>query len=97
MSLIKELGLLLFTAGQKIEEKAHEYRENREKRFEDFLNTIKEKSTEAEEESSHQSERMKEHARTILSSFGFATKEEIDELKHAINELSAKLDSSKKP
>lgn len=42
-SILKDIAVLLFAAGDEIESKAREFKENREKRYKEFEEKLKEK------------------------------------------------------
>ena len=91
-NIIKDLAVLLFSAGEELEKKAKEYREEREVRHQDFEQKIKEQKEEFCKKHQDELRGAKEKLGDLSGRLGLATKEEIDELKDLVQELSAKID-----
>ncbi len=102
-SFLKDLGVLIFSAGEEVEKKAQEFRAQREERYKDFEEKIKEKKEEWNQKKEDWSEKHKEDfdkikdkVGEVIGTLGLATKNEVDELKKMILELSNKMDKSDK-
>ncbi len=91
-NFIKDLGVLLFTAGEEIEGKAEEFKKMREERYSEFEDKIKDKKDELKSKIETEINKAKGNWTDLTDKLGFASKNEIKELKDKIDELSAKLD-----
>ncbi len=91
--VLKDLGILFFSAGEEIEKKAQEYRAKREERYRAFAEKIASGDKEKKTGFAEQFAWLKERFSALSSSFGFATKDELRELKEMIIELQKKIDN----
>jgi polyhydroxyalkanoate synthesis regulator phasin len=99
ISKLKYLFLYLYEASEKMEEKAKEFAETRKTRMDEFRKERMEAARGAmqkfEEKKGEASEKIKEQVRSVIKELGLATKDEIQDLKAAIRELSKKLEGPK--
>ena len=92
-NILKDLAILLFSAGEELEKKAGEYKKARETRQEEFEEKLRQQKEDIKEKYQDDMDSMKEKFSETVGKFGFATKEEIDELKTLVKELSTKIDN----
>ena len=85
-SFLKNLAVLLFLAGEEIEEKAKEFKKDREARYAEFEEKIKNKKEDVKD-------RFEEEMSKFLDKYGFAAKTEIETLNKKIDESFALLDT----
>lgn len=93
-NIIKDLAAILFSAGEELEKKAGEYKETREARQEKFEQKLREQQKEFEEKYQCNTDFMKEKIVETAGKFGLATKDDIEELKNMIRDLSDKIDKN---
>ncbi len=91
-NILKDIAILLFTAGDEIESKAQELKNEREKRYEQFEELLKEGRENIKSGFSEEINRAKDGISELTDKLGFASKKEIKELKDVIDELNAKID-----
>jgi polyhydroxyalkanoate synthesis regulator phasin len=91
-NLLKELAMMLYSAGEEVEKKAAEYREKRDERAKKFEDTIRENLDKADSFLDEEGKKMKKRINELADKIGIASKNEIDELKKQINDLAAKID-----
>jgi polyhydroxyalkanoate synthesis regulator phasin len=92
-NLLKELAMLLYSAGEEVEKKAAEFREKRDERAKKFEDTIKEKAEKAESIFDDEVTKMKARITELAGKIGVASKTEIDELKKEVGDLVEKVNS----
>ena len=92
-NILKDLAVLLFSAGEELEKKAKEYREERENRHREFEEQMNERKEEFCQRGQDELRAAKEKMGDFPGRLGLATKEEINEVKGLIKELSAKIDN----
>jgi polyhydroxyalkanoate synthesis regulator phasin len=95
-NIIKDLAVLLFSAGDEIEKKAEEFKKDRQERYDKFEDEMKKKKEEFKAKFDQEFGKAKDNISEFVEKHGLVTKKEIDELKKKIDELSAKLDSQNK-
>ena len=91
-NILKDIAALLFTMGEEIEKKAEEYKNTRETRQEEFEQKMREQKENLKEKYQDDIDSMKEKFSETAGKFGFASKEEVEELKNMMKDLSAKID-----
>ena len=94
--LLKELGLLIFSAGEEIEKKAAEFKTKREERFKEFDEKIKSTKEDVKAKYGEQVGKLKDKLNHFVAGLGVATKEEISELRNLIKEIDEKLKNTEK-
>jgi hypothetical protein len=92
-NVLKELAMLLYSAGEEVEKKAAEYKEKRDERAQKFEDTIREKLDRADSFLGEEGRKMKKHILEVADKIGIASKKEIDDLKKEVNDLAAKIDA----
>ena len=92
-NLLKEMAMLLYTAGDEVEKKMEEYRKKRDENRGGCEEAAREKREKIESFLEDGKKKMKESMNTLADKIGFASKGEIEKLKQEIESLSAKLDS----
>ena len=92
-NILKDIAVLLFSAGEEIERKAEEFKKEREERYNKFEETIKEKSEKVKSSFEEEINRAKYHFSGFTDKLGIASKSEIDELRKKLDELSQKIDN----
>ena len=92
-NVLKDLAVLLFSAGDEIEKKAEEYRRRREERYSEFEKQISEKKDDLKSRIDDELARARHGLNELTGKLGVATKNDVDELRKKIEELSVKLDS----
>lgn len=95
-NILKDLAVLLFSAGEELDKKAEEFRQAREERQEEFEEKIRQQKEEYKEKYQNDFDSMKEKLSEAAGKFGLASKEEIDELKAMVKDLADKLDNMNK-
>lgn len=102
-SFLKDLGVLIFAAGEEVEKKADEFKTQREERYKEFSEKINEKKDEwkqkkEEWEGKHKDDfdKIKDKVNEVVGNLGLATKSEVDDLKKMILDLSEKIDKINK-
>ncbi len=95
-NILKDLAVLLFTAGEELEKKAEEYKKTREARQEEFEEKLRQKKEDIKDKYQDDMDSIKEKLSETVGKFGLASKEEIDELKSLVKELSEKIDNLNK-
>jgi hypothetical protein len=91
-NILKDIAVLIFSAGEEIEKKADQFRKEREDRygkFEQKLKSGKEKLDTAVEE---ELDKARDRISAFTEKIGLASKKEIDDLARKIDELSKKID-----
>ena len=91
-NILKDLAVLLFSAGEELEKKAEEYRQAREARQADFEQKLRQQKDHLKEKYQGDMESIKEKISETAGKFGLATKEEVDELKTLLKDISEKID-----
>lgn len=94
--LLKELGVLIFSAGEEIEKKAAEFKEKREVRFKEFEEKINATKEDVKSKYGEQVGKIKDRINEFIAGLGMATKEEIRELRELIKDIDEKLKNSGK-
>lgn len=92
-NMLKDLAVLLFSAGEEIEKKAREFKEQRETRHRTFEEKIQEHKEACKSKYSEELCGVKENISELTSKLGLASKAEIDELKEMIADLANKVDN----
>ncbi|TFG62826.1 MAG: hypothetical protein E4H36_07095 [Spirochaetales bacterium] len=92
-SLLKELGVLIFSAGEEIEKKAAEFKAKREERFKEFDEKVNTAKEDIKTKYGGQFGKVKDRLNDFVSGLGMATKEEIKELRDLVKAIDAKLES----
>jgi polyhydroxyalkanoate synthesis regulator phasin len=95
-SFLKDLSILLFSVGEEIENKAKEFKEEREQRYKEFEEKIKDRKEEFKEKHGEEMEKIRKRISEFSGKLGLATKDEIDEIKAMLAELNTKIDNLKK-
>jgi len=95
-NILKDMAALLFSMGEELERKAEEYKNNREARQEEFEQKIRQQKEDLKEKYQGDMESMKEKLSETAGKIGLATKEEIEELKTLMKDLSEKIDNINK-
>jgi len=95
-NFLKDLSILVFSAGEEIEKKAAEFKARREERYKEFEERLKQKKEEWKEQSGERKESLKHKLSEIPGKLGLATKEEIEEIKTMLADLNRKIDEIKK-
>lgn len=95
-NILKDMAVLLFSMGEELERKAEEYKNTREARQEEFEQKIRQQKEELKEKYQGDMESMKEKLSETAGKMGLATKEEIEELKTLMKDLSEKIDNMNK-
>jgi hypothetical protein len=90
------MAALLFSMGEELERKAEEYKNTREARQEEFEQKIRQQKEDLKEKYQGDMESMKEKLSETAGKIGLATKEEIEELKTLMKDLSEKIDNMNK-
>ncbi|MDY6933267.1 MAG: hypothetical protein SVZ03_03480 [Spirochaetota bacterium] len=91
-SIIKDLAVLLFAAGDEIERKAEEIKKRREERFSMFYEKIREKQEDFTSKHAEEIQKAKDRLSEIANKAGLATKAEIDDMKNIVSDIDKKLD-----
>ena len=94
-NIVQDLAVLLFSAGEELEKKAEEFRENRENRQKEFEAKMEARREEFKEKCEGEFHGAREKLADMAANLGLATKAEVDELKEMIRDLSNKIDSLK--
>lgn len=95
-NILKDMAALLFSMGEELERKAEEYKNTREARQEEFEQKIRQQKEDLKEKYQGDMESMKEKISETAGKIGLATKEEIEELKTLMKDLSEKIDNMNK-
>ncbi len=95
-NILKDMAALLFSMGEELERKAEEYKNTREARQEEFEQKIRQQKEDLKEKYQGDMESMKEKLSETAGKIGLATKEEIEELKTLMKDLSEKIDNMNK-
>lgn len=95
-NILKDMAALLFSMGEELERKAEEYKNTREARQEEFEQKIRQQKEDLKEKYQGDMDSMKEKLSETAGKFGLATKEEIEELKTLMKDLSDKIDNMNK-
>lgn len=95
-NILKDLAVLLFSAGEELEKKAEEYKKTRETRQEEFEQKLRQQKEDIKGKYQDDMESIKEKLSETAGKFGLATKEEIDELKTLVKDLTDKIDKMNK-
>lgn len=95
-NILKDMAVLLFSMGEELERKAEEYKNTREVRQEEFEQKIRQQKEDLKERYQGDMESMKEKISETAGKIGLATKEEIEELKTLMKDLSEKIDNMNK-
>jgi polyhydroxyalkanoate synthesis regulator phasin len=95
-NILKDMAALLFSMGEELERKAEEYKNTREARQEEFEQKIRQQKQDLKEKYQGDMESMKEKLSETAGKIGLATKEEIEELKTLMKDLSEKIDNMNK-
>jgi hypothetical protein len=96
INFLKDLSIFLFSAGEEIEKKAEEFKENREARYKEFEEKIKVKKEEFESKHGEDMDNIRKKMSEFTGKLGLATKDELKEIKNMILELNKKIDDLKK-
>lgn len=91
-NILKDLAVLLFSAGEELEKKADEYKKCREARQEEFEQKLQQQKEEFKEKYQGDMDSIKEKLSETAGKLGLATKEEMNELKSLLKDLSDKID-----
>lgn len=91
-NLLKDLAVLLFSAGEEIEKKADEFRKNREERYQQFEDKLKEGKEKFNTAFDDEIRKAKENLSGLTDRLGLASKREIDEMKRKLDDLAEKID-----
>jgi polyhydroxyalkanoate synthesis regulator phasin len=91
-SNIKNLFLFAYEATEKMEEKAEKFEHERAKRMESFHAERNAARERAQTQIDDMKAEVQGHVREALSAIGVTTKDEVDELKTLLTELSKKVD-----
>ena len=92
-NILKDMAVLLFSAGEEIEKKADEFRKDREERYEKFEKSLKDKKEQFSTAFEDEIHKAREKVSEFTEKLGFVSKREIDDLKKKIDELSQKIDT----
>ena len=95
-NILKDMAALLFSMGEELERKAEEYKNTREARQEEFEQKIRQQKEDLKEKYQGDMDSMKEKLSETAGKIGLATKEEIEELKTLMKDLSEKIDNMNK-
>ncbi|MDJ0623713.1 MAG: hypothetical protein QNJ17_12145 [Desulfocapsaceae bacterium] len=95
-NILKDIAALLFTMGEELEKKAEEYKNTREARQEEFEEKIRKQKEDLKEKYQDDMDSIKEKVSEAAGKFGFASKEEVEELKTMMKDLSDKIDKMNK-
>ncbi len=95
-NILKDMAALLFSMGEELERKAEEYKNTREVRQEEFEQKIRQQKEDLKEKYQGDMESMKEKLSETAGKIGLATKDEIEELKTLMKDLSEKIDNMNK-
>ena len=95
-NILKDLAVLLFSAGEELEKRADEFKKTRETRQDEFEKKLREQKEDIKEKYQADMDSFKEKLADTAGKVGLATKEEIDELKTMVKELSDKIDNLNK-
>lgn len=90
------MAALLFSMGEELDKKAEEYKHTREARQEEFEQKMRQQKEDLKEKYQGDMESIKEKLSETAGKFGLATKEEIEELKTLMKDLSDKIDNMNK-
>ena len=91
-NILKDFAMLLFSAGEELEKKADEYKKQREARHEEFEQKMQQQKEDFKGKYQDDMECMKEKISETAAKLGFATKDEVNELKSMLHDLSEKID-----
>lgn len=89
----KDFFLFCYEAASHMEEKSAYFAEERKKRMEEFRKQRKEAAERAKERIEQMKTEKTEKIRDLLKESGLATKEELDEVKKMLVDLSKKVDT----
>ena len=89
--MLKDLLILLFSAGEEIDRKAKEFREKREERFRDFSERLK-RDDGFDGFCSDEVRRARERLAGITDRIGLASKRDVDDLRCLLKEVNDKQD-----
>lgn len=95
-NILKDMAALLFSMGEELEKKAEEYKNTREARQEEFEQKIRQQKEDLKEKYQGDMDSMKDKLSETAGKIGLATKEEIEELKTLMKDLSEKIDNMNK-
>lgn len=84
-NLLKDIAVLLFSAGDEIELKADEFKKQRKERFDKMEGSLKDKLDKVETV-------IKDKKDDFASRFGIVTSKQIDDLQKQIDKLNSKID-----
>jgi hypothetical protein len=96
INFLKDLSIFLFTAGEEIEKKAAEFKGQRESRYKEFEEKIKDSKDEFKSKYGEKMENLRKKFSEFSGNLGLATKEELNEIKIMISELTKKMDEMNK-
>lgn len=95
-NFLKDLGVLMFSAGEELEKKAEEYRKEREERFKNFEEKVHERKDRFKSRYEEEMNKVKDHIAPFTDMLGYVSKSEVDRLKREIDELKEKLEGKGK-
>ncbi len=90
---LKDLGILLFKAGEEFEQKTDEFRKKNKDRYTEFEGKIRDAGETMGNRFDEEVNRARGSINDLTTRIGLASKKEIDELRDKLDELSRKLDT----
>ena len=91
-NILKDIAVMIFSAGEEIEGKAEELKKERDSRYKKFEEHMKEGKEEFKTSFSDDFKKAKDALSDITGKFGLASRKEVQELKEMIDQLNAKID-----
>lgn len=88
-NLLKDIAVLLFSAGDEIEQKAEEFKKQRKEKFDKVEGSLKEKFEKVENA-------IKDKKDDFVTRFGIVSSKQIEDLQKQIDKLTAKIDKLSK-
>ncbi len=88
-NLLKDIAVLLFSAGDEIEQKADEFKKLRKDRLDKVEGSLKDKFDKVESA-------ILDKKDDLVDRFGFVTSKQIEDLQKQVDKLSAKVDKLSK-
>jgi len=91
-NFLKDIAVLLFSAGEEIEQKADDFKQKRDERYKEFEEKIQQKKETMKTKLDEEVEKAKQNLKDFSGKLGFVSKDEFNDLKKKIDELGEKLD-----
>ena len=91
-NILKDIAVLLFSAGEEIEQKAEDFKQKRDERYKEFEEKFTQTKDDVKSKLDEEVDKAKENIKDFAGKLGFVSKAEYDELKKKLDEMSEKMD-----